>query len=52
MKVRNAHAEAQPTGMGANFAVADAGSTTKPAAMAVDARDDKKILKNFVADPR
>jgi hypothetical protein len=38
--------------MGTSFAVADAVSITKPAAMAVDARNDTKILKNFVADPR
>jgi hypothetical protein len=52
MKVRNARAEAQRTGTDANFAVADAVSTTKPVAMAVGARDDAKILKISVADPR
>jgi hypothetical protein len=38
--------------MDTNFVVADAVSTTKPAAMAVVVRDAAKILKNLLAHPR
>jgi hypothetical protein len=45
MKVPNVHAEAQRTGMDANFAVVAAVSITKPAVMAVAVHDRGKILK-------
>jgi hypothetical protein len=48
MKVRNAHAEARPTGMDASFAVVDVVSITKPAVMAVAVHDRGKILKKSV----
>ena len=46
MKARNVRAEAQQSGMDANFAAADAVSITKPAVMAVAVRKRGKILKN------
>jgi len=48
MKALNAPAGARRTGMGANFVVVGAVSTTKPAAMVVAVSKRVKILKNSV----
>jgi hypothetical protein len=46
IKGLSALVEARRIGMDANFAVVDAGFTTKPAVMAVAARDCVHFLKN------
>ena len=48
MKVPNARVEGQQSGMGANFVVVGAVSTTKPAVMVVAVHKRGKILKNSV----